>query len=109
MTSSASTSVYIHVYSIERTAEKTIRSALGQNGGNFEVLVANNQSTDRTFEIAWSFSDQRPCVVRNDANLGAYRNHSRHVRARWNVRGAKAVLAPRTETVAQFSLEKGNP
>ena len=70
-------SVCIPVYNMERCIERAIRSALGQDYPDFEVIVADNRSTDRTYERASSIKDPRLKVFRNDKNLGAYGNHNR--------------------------------
>jgi len=70
-------SVCVPVYNMERTLEKTLRSALTQDDEDFEVLVVDNQSTDRTWEIASRLADPRLRVVRNERNLGPYGNHNR--------------------------------
>jgi len=70
-------SVCIPVYNMESTIEMCIRSALAQTYPFLEILVTDNQSTDRTYELARSIGDERLRVVRNEKNLGAYGNHNR--------------------------------
>ncbi|MFC1491338.1 glycosyltransferase family 2 protein [Nitrospinota bacterium] len=70
-------SICIPVYNMENTIERAIRSALNQTYTDIEVVVADNQSTDKTYEIALSINDQRLRVVRNEKNLGPYGNHNR--------------------------------
>lgn len=70
-------SVCIPVYNMESTIERCIRSALNQTYIDYEVIVTDNQSTDRTFELASAFRDERLRVIRNERNLGAYGNHNR--------------------------------
>src|SRR3990172_6845810 len=70
-------SICIPVYNMEPTIERCIRSALGQTYPSVEVVVADNQSTDRTHELALSIKDSRLRVVRNERNLGPYGNHNR--------------------------------
>lgn len=70
-------SVCVPVYNMERTLEKTLRSALNQEDEDFEVLVVDNQSTDSTWALASRFTDPRLRVIRNEKNLGPYGNHNR--------------------------------
>ena len=70
-------SVCIPVYNMEFTIERAIHSALTQKGAQFEVIVVDNCSTDRTFETASRVLDSRLRVVRNATNVGAYGNHNR--------------------------------
>lgn len=70
-------SVCVPVYNMERTLEKTLRSALAQEDDDFEVLVVDNQSTDQTWEIASLLAGPRLRVTRNEKNLGPYGNHNR--------------------------------
>ena len=62
---------------MEKTIQSCIQSALSQDYDNFEVIVADNQSTDKTFDIASKIKNERLRVIRNEANLGMYANHNR--------------------------------
>lgn len=70
-------SVCIPVYNMELSIEKSIRSALNQTYSDYEIIVVDNQSTDRTFEIASSIGNERLKVYRNEKNIGMYENHNR--------------------------------
>ena len=52
-------SVCIPVYNGEKYINKAIRSVLAQSFSDFEVVISDNASTDRTVEIIKSFSDNR--------------------------------------------------
>ena len=64
------------VYNGEAHLAQAIQSFLDQTFSNFQLLVFDNASTDRTFEIASSFAqrDRRVSVVRNPQNIGALGN-----------------------------------
>ncbi|HIE09306.1 MAG TPA: glycosyltransferase family 2 protein [Armatimonadetes bacterium] len=69
-----SLSVVIPAYNEEerlpRTLERVI-SYLGRRGEEFEILVVDDGSTDRTSEVALSFSQLAPLrVLRNEENRG---------------------------------------
>jgi len=70
-------SVCIPVYNMEGCIERAIRSALNQTYPEIEILVCDNRSSDRTYEVACSIKDRRLRVVKNEKNLGAYGNHNR--------------------------------
>lgn len=70
-------SICIPVFNMESCIERCIKSALDQTYQDLEIIVTDNQSTDRTYDIAKSITDSRLCVVRNEKNLGAYGNHNR--------------------------------
>lgn len=55
----AKVSIIIPVYNGERTIKRAIESCLAQTYQNIEVLVIDNQSTDRTPEIVEAISDER--------------------------------------------------
>ena len=44
-------SVCIPVYNGEKTISKNLDSLICQNYENFEILISNNKSTDKTLEI----------------------------------------------------------
>lgn len=64
----AKLSVCVPAYNAEKTLEATLRSVLSQDG-DFEVILLNNASDDRTEEIARSFHDSRFRVFTNDSFL----------------------------------------
>jgi glycosyltransferase involved in cell wall biosynthesis len=63
-------SVIMPVYNGDEYLEVTIRSILLQEFRDFEFIIINDGSTDRSEEIVFSFSDQRIRYYRNDANRG---------------------------------------
>lgn len=67
------------VYNGERYMEEALRSMIAQDFDDFEILINDNASTDRTAEIAADFAaqDKRVRHVRNDTNLGAAPNYDK--------------------------------
>lgn len=63
-------SVCIPCYNSETTIKKTINSILEQTYSNFELIISDNHSTDKTINIIKSFSDSRIKLYINDSNLG---------------------------------------
>lgn len=80
-------SVCIPVLNGERFLAETLRSVLAQTFEDFELVVVDNASTDRTPEILREFSDPRLRVVRNESVLSLADN--------WN----KAVVESRAPLV----------
>lgn len=70
-------SVCIPVYNGAMYIAEAITSVLGQTFGDFELVVADNRSTDGTAEIVRQFRDPRIVYVRNPTNLGLVGNHNR--------------------------------
>lgn len=64
------------VYNGERYVEEAIRSVLAQSYGDFELVISDNASTDRTEQICREFAaaDPRIQYFRNPANVGAHPN-----------------------------------
>ncbi|GLR26288.1 glycosyltransferase family 2 protein [Limnobacter litoralis] len=69
-------SVLIPVYNREDFIEECIRSALDQDYPNFEVIVVDNCSTDKTMHICKELEkkDERLHVYQNETNVGPVRN-----------------------------------
>lgn len=61
--------VLMTVYNRENVSN-TIRSILEQTYENFEFLIVDNASTDRTCDVINSFDDKRIRLVINDKNMG---------------------------------------
>jgi glycosyltransferase involved in cell wall biosynthesis len=69
------------VYNGERYLSRALDSILGQDYPDFELVVADNASTDRTFEIVNEYArhDRRISIHRSDSNKGVAWNFNRCV------------------------------
>ena len=67
------------VYNGQDYLAECIESVLAQTYGNWEYIVVNNHSTDRTLEIAEAYARKEPRmrVVSNDSLLPIIANHNR--------------------------------
>jgi glycosyltransferase involved in cell wall biosynthesis len=76
MTTCAKISIGLPVFNGERYLSRAIESVLAQSFGDFEVLIADNASTDATWDICRSYAekDKRIRLVRHAANCGAFAN-----------------------------------
>lgn len=72
-------SVGLPVYNGEAFLERAIESLLGQTYTDFELIICDNASTDRTGDICRSAAarDARVRYHRNESNLGAMMNFRR--------------------------------
>ena len=72
-------SILIPVFNREAFLADCIQSALSQTFTDFEVIVVDNASTDRSWEVALAFTsvDSRVRVFRNEVNIGPVRNWQR--------------------------------
>src|SRR6201997_3215495 len=66
-------SVGLFVYNGERYIEETLDSILSQTFTDFELIISDNASTDRTGEIAQAYAkcDHRIRYYRSEKNMGA--------------------------------------
>ncbi len=70
-------SVLIPTYNNEATIERAIKSALNQDyTEEYEVIVANNASTDRTAEVLESIKESKLRIVTNSQTVSMYENHN---------------------------------
>lgn len=67
------------VYNGERYLAQALDSFLEQTFADFELVVTDNASTDRSADIARSYAARDPRIryLRNDRNLGAAANYNR--------------------------------
>ncbi|EEY75973.1 glycosyltransferase, group 2 family protein [Acinetobacter calcoaceticus RUH2202] len=63
-------SVVLPAYNAELYLKEAIDSVLSQTCTDFELIVLNDGSVDRTEEIILSYSDSRIVYVKNEKNLG---------------------------------------
>jgi glycosyltransferase involved in cell wall biosynthesis len=75
-------SVLMTAYNREQFIAAAIESVLSQTFHDFELIIVDDQSTDRTVEIAREYAarDARITVVVNDTRLGDYPNRNRAAR-----------------------------
>ena len=68
-------SVLIPLYNGEKFIAQTIESVLNQTYTDFELIIVDNCSTDRSVAIARNYeSDKRVKIFQNNENIGAVRN-----------------------------------
>jgi succinoglycan biosynthesis protein ExoO len=79
MSSSPKASVIIPVHNAERFLETAIRSVLHQSFQDFEIIVVDDASTDRSSEIINSFRDPRIRCVRNSSCQGSSLSRNRGI------------------------------
>lgn len=79
-------SVILPTYNRERYIKRAIKSILSQTYQNFELIIVDDSSTDKTPELVSGFSkkDSRIRVVTNKINLGLVKTLNRGIR---NARG----------------------
>jgi glycosyltransferase involved in cell wall biosynthesis len=72
-------SVLVTVYNREPYLKATLESILASSFTDFEVIVVDDCSKDRSLDIAREFADRDPRVIvhANQQNLGDYRNRNR--------------------------------
>jgi glycosyltransferase involved in cell wall biosynthesis len=77
--SSPRVSIGIPVYNGERFLAESVESILAQTFEDFELIISDNASTDRTEEICGSYAakDSRIQYHRSETNRGAAWNHNR--------------------------------
>jgi glycosyltransferase involved in cell wall biosynthesis len=72
-------SVLMAVYNGEKYLREAIDSILGQTFKDFEFIIVEDGSTDRSYDIVSSYGDGRIRVVRNPANLGLIKSLNRGI------------------------------
>ena len=70
--------VGVPVFNGERYLSETLDALLAQTYEDFVILIGDNASTDRSFEIAQDYAsrDRRVVVIRRERNIGANENYS---------------------------------
>lgn len=74
-------SVLIPVYNAEPYLAQTIQSVIDQHYQDWEIVILDDCSTDRSYEIALAFAqkDKRIRAVQNEQNLGMMLNWNRGI------------------------------
>lgn len=78
-------SVIVPIYCVEKYIFNTIKSVLDQTYTDFEVLLINDETTDRSLEICQQFLDPRIIIVnqKNRGLAGARNTGIRHARGEY--------------------------
>jgi len=61
--------VLMPVYNTEKYVAESIESVLNQTFGDFEFLIIDDGSTDKSLEVIKSYDDKRIRVVKNEENI----------------------------------------
>lgn len=66
-------SVIMAAYNAEKTVEVAVHSILQQTYGNFELIICDDASTDKTWKILTQIAKDNPCIrlIHQDVNRGA--------------------------------------
>lgn len=68
--SSPKITVFMAAYNSSAFISESISSVLSQSYGNFELLIVNDGSNDKTVDIVNSFQDERIRLIHNSRNRG---------------------------------------
>lgn len=96
-------SVCMPVFRCERYIGEAIQSVLDQTFTDFEVLVFDDASPDRTYQIASSIKDPRLRTYRNDRNIGPEANWNQAMAA---ARGSLIKVLPGDDALYPTCLER---
>jgi glycosyltransferase involved in cell wall biosynthesis len=98
-------SICLPVYNGENYVAGAIESMLAQTFADFELIITDNASTDRTEEICRKFADADPRVRyhRNERNVGGARNQAIAVQLS---RGRYVRLSAHDDKIAPTHLEE---
>jgi glycosyltransferase involved in cell wall biosynthesis len=72
--------VLMPVYNSEKYLKEAIESILNQTFKDFEFLIIDDASTDKSVEIVSSYRDSRIRIIHNDRNLGCAESLNRGVK-----------------------------
>jgi glycosyltransferase involved in cell wall biosynthesis len=98
-------SICLPVYNGENYVATAIESMLAQTFDDFELIISDNASTDRTEEICRKFADADPRVRyhRNERNVGGARNQAIAIQLS---RGRYVRLSAHDDKIAPTHLEE---
>lgn len=95
--------VFIPVFNREPFVGDAIDSVLHQNFTDYEILLIDDGSTDRSLEIMRAYTDPRVRIVCNDDNLGIPRTRNRGLEL---ARGEYIALLDSDDRAAPTRLQK---
>ena len=105
-------SVVLPVYNEEKYIEECIWSILNQTYNNFELIIVDDASTDRSLEIINTFNDPRIQLFSNKKNLGIAKSLNKgclNVRGEFIARIDANDIAVKTRFEKQLKYLNNNP
>ena len=72
-------SIAMTTYNGEKFLKQQLESILDQTYENFELIICDDASTDRTVEIIKSYQDKRIRLYKNDKNIGFAKNFEKAI------------------------------
>ncbi len=94
-------SVLMVTYNSSAFVAEAIGSVLAQTDANFELVICDDNSTDNTWDIINSFSDNRIRATRNDKNLGEYQNRNKAID---NAKGEYVIFVDGDDIIYDYCL-----
>ena len=105
-------SVIMPVYNAGKFVCEAISSILRQTFAGFEFIIIDDGSTDDSWDIIQSFSDDRIITVRNEINMGTFPSRNRGI----NISKGKYIAVMDADDVAlpdrlmkQYDYMENNP
>ena len=95
--------VLMPVYNCEKYLNEAIESVLNQNFRDFEFLIINDGSTDKSVEIINNYKDSRIKLLHNGKNLGISNSRNRGLKL---ARGKYVVLMDSDDISLPHRIEK---
>lgn len=95
--------VFIPAYNREKYIGDAIESILAQTFTNFEILLIDDGSKDRTIEIMRSYKDPRVRIIRNENNLGIPKTRNKGIE---HARGEYIAMLDSDDRAFPTRLEK---
>ena len=96
-------SIMMAAYNAEKYIEEAINSILAQTYPNFEFIIVDDGSTDKTSEIIHSFKDERIVYLKHPTNMGVSEARNTALRA---AKGKWGALADADDVWLPERLEK---
>ena len=96
-------SIILATQNNEQTIFSTIKSILNQSYNNFELIIINDFSTDKTKQIIQSFNDNRIIYIENQKNIG--RSKSRNLGIK-KAKGEFIAIMDGDDIAIEYKLEK---
>ncbi len=88
---------------MEQYVGEAIESILTQTFSDFEFIIIDDESTDKTWELIQSYRDERIIAIRNHENLGNYPSRNRGMKM---ARGKYIAVMDSDDVAMPERLEK---
>ena len=95
-------SILVATYNQESLIRETLNNCIAQTAENYEIVISDDCSTDRTWDVICQFEHNKIRAYRHDKNIGEYKNRNFLINA---AKGEYVIFIDGEDIIYPFGIE----